>query len=290
MDPTHFSTATERMASFDLCSKALEYIRTKTDTTPKIGIICGSGLGGIGDLVVDPVQLSYKEIPGFHASSVAGHKGQLLVGKLAGIDVVLMQGRFHGYEGIPFSECAFPIRVMKLMGIEKLIVTNAAGGLNQDFKLGDFMVLQDHLPVAMWAVNNPLVGHNEEKFGPRFPAMSNAYDRDLKNLVIDTAKEIGQESTTRTGTYIMMPGPTYETIAELKMFKSFGDAVGMSTAPEVVVARHCGIKCIGISMITNICVLDYESTEAANHEEVIETAAARGKDMEALVTALVPKL
>jgi len=278
------------MATFDKVSKALEYVRTKTDISPKIGIVCGSGLGGIGDLVVDPIQLSYKDIPGFHATKVAGHKGQLLVGKLAGVDVVLMQGRFHGYEGIPLSECAFPIRVMKLMGIEKLIVTNAAGGLNQSFKLGDFMVLQDHLPVAMWAVNNPLVGHNDDQFGPRFPAMSNAYDRDLKNLVIETAKEIGQESTTRTGTYIMMPGPTYETIAELNMFKSFGDAVGMSTAPEVVVARHCGIKCIGISMITNICVMDYESHDAANHEEVMETAATRGKDMEALVTALVPKL
>jgi len=284
----HHSTI--EMASFDQCSKALDYIRTKTSISPKIGIVCGSGLGGIGDLVVDPIQFPYKEIPGFHESSVSGHKSRLLVGKLAGIDVVLMQGRFHGYEGIPYSQCAFPIRVMKLMGIEKLIVTNAAGGLNKNFKLGDFMVLNDHLPVAMWSGNNPLVGNNEEKFGPRFPAMSDAYDRELKKLVLETAKEIGQESTTQTGTYIMMPGPTYETIAELRMFSSFGDAVGMSTAPEVVVARHCGIRCMGISMITNICVLDYDSQEAANHEEVIETAAARGKDMEALVTALVPKL
>merc|ERR1719378_398658 len=180
---------------------------------------------------------------------------------------------------------------MKLMGIEKLVVTNAAGGLNENFKLGDFMVLRDHLPVAMWAGNNPLVGPNDDKFGPRFPAMSGAYDRDLIKMVQETAAEIGQAETTRIGTYVMMSGPTYETIAELKMFKTLGgDAVGMSTAPEVVVAKHCGIKCIGISMITNICVLDYDSTEAANHEEVIETAKMRGKDMEALVTALVPKL
>ena len=133
------------MATYDKVSESLSFIRTKTQSCPKIGIICGSGLGGIGDLVTDPISISYKEIPGFHVSAVSGHKSQLLVGKLAGVEVVCMQGRFHGYEGIPFSECAFPIRVMKLMGVEIMIVTNAAGGLNSEFKLGDFMVLQDHL-------------------------------------------------------------------------------------------------------------------------------------------------
>lgn len=278
-------------ASYEKCETALQYIRTKTESRPEIGIVCGSGLGGIGDLVVDPVKIPYGDIPGFHSSSVQGHAGQLVIGKINGVEVVLMQGRVHGYEGIPFSDCAFPIRVMKLMGVDKCIITNAAGGLNANFKLGDFMILRDHLPVAMWACNNPLVGPNEDKFGPRFPAMSDAYDRELAKLARDTAKEIGQEDTTQQGCYVMMPGPTYETIAELKMFRLCGgDAVGMSTAPEVVVARQAGIRCLGISMITNICVLDYDSNETANHAEVIEIANKRAKDMEALVTALLPKM
>jgi len=245
----------------------------------------------IGELVADPVKIPYGEIPGFHVSSVAGHAGQLLVGKINDIDVVLMQGRVHGYEGISFSKCAFPIRVMKLMGVDKCVITNAAGGINENFQLGDFMILRDHLPVAMWACNNPLVGPNDDKFGPRFPAMTDAYDKTLIKLAQDTAAEIGQDATTRLGCYCMMPGPTYETVAELRMFKLCGaDAVGMSTAPEVVVARQCGIKCLGISMITNICVMEYDADAHANHAEVIEVANKRAKDMEALVSALLPKM
>lgn len=277
--------------SYEGVKTALDYIKTRTQLAPKVGIICGSGLGGIGDIVENATAISYSDIPGFHKSTVVGHKGQLLFGQLNGVDVVCMQGRMHGYEGLPFTTVAFPVRVMKLIGVEKLLVTNAAGGLNSEFALGDFMLIRDHLPIAMWGGNHPLVGANDSRFGPRFPAMSDAYDRDLLKIAHTTAQEIGQQNTTREGCYAMMFGPTYETIAELRMVSAWGaDAVGMSTAPEVVVARHCGIRCIGISMITNKCVLDYDSEEKANHAEVIEIANKRARDMEQLVSAIVKKM
>jgi len=279
------------MATYENVSAAVTYIRTKTDATPKFGIICGSGLGGIGDIIENATAISYADIPGFHSSTVVGHKGQLLFGQLNGVTVICMQGRVHGYEGLSFTAVSFPIRVMKLIGVEKLIVTNAAGGLNDTYGLGDFMLIQDHLPLAMWGGNNPLVGDNDNRFGPRFPAMSDAYDRELLQQAKQVAADIGQSNTTHVGCYAMMFGPTYETIAELRMLRQMGsDAVGMSTAPEVVVARHCGIRCLGISMITNKCVMDYESTEVANHAEVIEIAGKRAKDMEEYVKALLVKI
>lgn len=278
-------------ASYEECESIVKIIREKTDLVPKIGIVCGSGLGGIGDIVEDPVSFSYADLPGFHVSAVAGHKSRLLLGKISGVTVVCMQGRFHGYEGIAYNKCAFPIRVMKLLGIEIAIVTNAAGGLDRSYKLGDFMVLKDHLPVAMWGCNNPLVGPNEPRFGPRFPAMAGAYDRELQALVKSTADEIGIGETMRNGVYAMMPGPNYESIAELKMLVGMGaNVVGMSTCPEVMVARHCGIRCIGMSMVTNVCPLDWDDNTLANHEEVIEMANKRAGDMEKLVKCLLPKL
>jgi len=278
-------------ASYEDCEALVKIIREKTQIIPKIGIVCGSGLGGIGDIVTDPVSFSYSDLPGFHVSAVPGHKSRLLLGQIAGVNVVCMQGRFHGYEGIAYNKCAFPIRVMKLLGIEFAIVTNAAGGLDRSYKLGDFMVLKDHLPVAMWSCNGPLVGPNEGKFGPRFPAMSNAYDKELQKLVKETADEIGIGESMRNGVYAMMSGPCYESIAELRMLVTMGaNVVGMSTCPEVMVAHHAGIRCIGMSMVTNVCPLDWEDDTVANHAEVIEIAKKRAVDMENLVKALLPKL
>lgn len=278
-------------ANYEDCSVAYNIIRRKTTLAPKVGIVCGSGLGSIGDIVENGVDIGYAELPGFHVSHVPGHKSKLLLGQINGIDVVCMQGRFHGYEGISYSKCAFPIRVMKLLGVEKLIVTNAAGGLNKSFELGDFMILRDHLPVALWACNNPLVGPNEAKFGPRFIPTSNAYDKSLATLVKDSAKELGLEKGIKQGCYAMMAGPNYESVAECRMLLNLGaDAVGMSTVPEVLVAHHCGIKSIGISMITNLAVTDYDSEEAANHEEVIEMAKMRAGDMVELVKKVIEKL
>lgn len=278
-------------ASYEKITTALEHIRTKTDACPKIGIVCGSGLGGIGELVTDSVAIPYKDIPGFHASSVRGHKGQLLVGKMNGVQVVCMQGRVHGYEGIPFSKVAFPIRVMKMMGVETLLTTAAAGAVNQSYKLGDFMILRDHLPLAMWACNGPLTGPNDDKFGPRFPPMSNAYSSKLIKMAQKTFKDLGQADKVQLGCYICGPGPQYETIAELRFYQTVGgDMAGMSIAAEVIVARHCDMECFGVAMATNVCSLEYDSNIIANHAEVIEVANARAKDMETFVTEFVSRI
>jgi len=278
-------------ANYESVKIAVDYIRTRSTLCPKFGIVCGSGLGGIGNLVTNSVTIKYSEIPGFHVSTVKGHKGQMLLGKLNGVDVCCLQGRVHGYEGIPFSKVAFPIRCMKLLGVETLLTTAAAGALNLEYKLGDFMILQDHLPISMWSCNNPLTGVNDDRFGPRFPSMTDAYDRHMIKTAQSVVKHLDQESTTRLGVYAQMPGPCYETVAELRMLRVLGcDVSGMSIAPEVTVARHCGIKCFGISMVTNICVQDYETKEVANHAEVIEVANRRAKDMETFFMEFIVRL
>lgn len=278
-------------ASYANVQKAVDYIRTKSDQVSKLGVICGSGLGGIGDIIEDATVIPYNTIPGFHVGTVAGHKGNLLLGKLAGVKVVCMQGRMHGYEGIPYSKCAFPIRVMKLLGMESIVITHAAGSIDQTWNLGDFMIIKDHLPFGMFAQNNPLVGPNDSEFGPRFVAMSDAYDSDYRKIAQEVAKEQEIDETVREGVVAMFSGPCYETIAELRMAKMLGcSAVGMSVVPEVVVARHCGVKVLAISMLTNICVMDYDSKEKANHEEVLEVAKVRAKTMENLIMGILPKL
>ena len=278
-------------ASYENCEKILNIIREKTNKAPKIGIVCGSGLGKIGEFITDAVYFSYADLPGFHVSKVAGHKSRLILGKLNGVEVVCMQGRFHGYEGIPYNTCAFPIRVMKLLGVEYCLVTNAAGAINKNYKLGDFMILKDHLPVAMWGCNNPLVGPNESKFGDRFFPTNNMFPRDMMDLVQECAKELGQSDTIQEGVYAMMGGPNYESIAELKALEVWGaDVAGMSTSPEVMVAHHCGIKCVGITMVTNLCVMDYDDHSTPNHAEVIEMADRRAADMVEIAKKLVVKL
>lgn len=278
-------------ASYENVKIAADYIRTKSDQICPIGIICGSGLGGIGDIITDVTTVPYKDIPGFHSGCVHGHKGNLLLGTLAGKKVVCMQGRMHGYEGIPYSKCAFPIRVMKLLGMEKIIITHAAGSLEQSWNLGDFMVLKDHLNFAMMSANSPLVGPNEDKFGPRFVPLSNAYNKDLQALAFEVAKEQGISSSVHSGVNAMFSGPCYETIAECRMAQMLGaHSVGMSVIPEVHVARHCDVQVLAISMLTNIAVVDYERNDVANHEEVLEIANKRAKTMETFVMGILEKL
>lgn len=278
-------------ASYENVKNAVDYIRKKSDQICPIGIICGSGLGGIGDIITDVTIVPYKDIPGFHAGNVHGHKGNLLLGSLGGKKVVCMQGRIHGYEGIPYSKCAFPIRVMKLLGMENIIITNAAGSVEQSWNLGDFMVLKDHINLGMMSGNSPLVGPNDDRFGPRFVPLSDAYDRDFQALSFEVARKQGIDHTVRSGVYAMLSGPCYETTAEAKMASILGaHAVGMSVAPEVQVARHCGVKVLAISMLTNIAVLDYERTDVANHDEVLEIANTRAKTMENFVIGIVAKL
>lgn len=223
-----------------------EFLAGKIPVLPKIAIILGSGLGGLADKITDSVIIPYSDIPHFKHSTVMGHKGNLICGKLGENLVLAMQGRFHYYEGYPMQEVTYPIRVMKLLGIKTLLVSNAAGGINTSFKVGDLMLIRDHINM----MPNPLIGPNNDNFGPRFPDMTRAYDRELIALMEQIAGE--KNIPLKKGVYVALTGPSYETPAEYAFYgKAGGDAVGMSTVPEVIVARHADIRVLGMSVITN---------------------------------------
>ena len=251
---------------------AAEMIRAKIKITPTVGLILGSGLGSIADSVQDAVRIETHTIPGWPRSTVEGHKGQLVIGHLDGQPVCVLQGRAHFYEGNTMAQSTFSVRVMKLLGIQTLIVTNAAGGLNVDFKAGDLMMITDHINLPGMVGFNPLMGVNDSEFGPRFPGMTVPYDRELSSLARKTAAEEG--IMLREGVYICLSGPNYETPAEVRMLRFWGaDAVGMSTAPEVVIARHAGLRVLGFSGISNMCLDSIEATTETNHAEVMDVGA-----------------
>jgi len=255
-------------ASANLYSRAenaARTIRARTAEEARIAIVLGSGLGGFAEEFNDAVSLPYQEIPGFVSSTARGHAGSLVIGKVEGVPVLAMQGRVHYYEGYSLEEVTFPIRTFKLLGIDTLILTNAAGGIDVQLSQGALMVISDHL--NLMGVN-PLRGPNDERFGPRFPDLSEVYSRQLQELVIEESRALG--ITIRRGIYAALAGPTYETPAEIHMLRAFGaDAVGMSTVPEAIVARHMGLKVLGISCITNMAAGISENP--INHEEVMET-------------------
>ena len=269
---------------YEQCEEIRQFLSNRINISPKIGIICGSGLGGLAELISDPVTIDYKDIPHFPVSTVAGHKGALVFGDLAGAPVMCMKGRIHPYEGYSLTLCTLPVRVMKLMGVQTMIVTNAAGGLNNAFNVADIMSINDHIFFPGFSGNNPLRGPNDERFGARFPPMNKCYDKKLMQIVQKSAEKLGITQYLRKGVYAMLGGPNYETVAEAKFLQNMGiDAVGMSTVHEVIVATHSGIKVMGFSLITNKVVTDYEKDEEANHAEVLEAAAQRAKDFEQLI-------
>jgi purine-nucleoside phosphorylase len=245
--------------------EAAAYIALKMgDKKPKLGLILGSGLGILGDKIENAITIPYGDIPHFPTSTVSGHKGQLVIGTLEGKEVVAMQGRFHYYEGYSMQEVTLPVRVMKQLGLETLMVTNAAGAVNTSFQPGDLMLIEDHINMMG---TNPLIGPNNE-MGPRFPDMSEAYNKDLLSHAEQCASNLNL--AVKKGVYVGYFGPSYETPAEIRMFRALGgDAVGMSTVPEVIVANHVGLKVLGISCLTNMAagILD----QPLSHDEVIET-------------------
>ncbi|MGL5692543.1 MAG: purine-nucleoside phosphorylase [Peptostreptococcaceae bacterium] len=269
---------------FDKVQESVSFINEKISVKPQIGLILGSGLGVLADEIENPVKIKYNEIPNFPVSTVEGHAGCLVIGNLEGKTVIAMQGRFHYYEGYSQQEITFPVRVMKDLGVETVVVTNAAGGANKSFKPGDLMIIKDHINLSG---SNPLMGPNENKFGPRFPDMSTAYQAKYVSLVKECAKDLDME--VQEGVYAFFSGPTYETPAEVRMAQILGaDAVGMSTAPEVIVASHCGMEVVGISCITNMAagILD----QPLDHEEVIETTQKVKSEFLSLVKAVVNRI
>lgn len=253
--------------AFEASAAAAAFVRTRTDRVPRVALILGSGLGAFADTLEDATAVPYAEIPDFHASTVVGHAGQLVVGERFGVPIVAMQGRVHAYEGLPTSAVVHPLRTMWQLGARTLIVTNAAGGVNPSYRPADLMLIRDHLNLTG---SNPLIGPNDERFGPRFPDMTESYDPALGALARASADAVGL--TLHEGVYAGLLGPTYETPAEVRMLRTLGaDAVGMSTVPEVIAARHAGMRVLGISCITNAAA--GLGDEALDHSEVTEVAA-----------------
>ncbi|QYR19970.1 purine-nucleoside phosphorylase [Paenibacillus sp. sptzw28] len=264
--------------------EAADYISARMKEKPEVGLIMGSGLGILGDYINDAVTIAYRDIPHFPVSTVEGHAGELMIGTFAGRPVVLMRGRFHMYEGYGPELTSFPVRVMKAIGVNKLVVTNAAGGINTGYEPGNLMLISDHINLTG---RSPLVGPNDSQLGLRFPDMSEAYSRRLRELARQTADKQG--FSLREGVYIGVLGPSYETPAEIRMMRIMGaDAVGMSTVAEVIAARHSGIEVLGISCISNMAagILD----QPLSHDEVMETTERVKSKFLGLIQGVVPLL
>jgi len=276
MDITNYVERVER---------SVDYIESKLKKKPKIVIVLGSGLGKIADLLEDKIIIPYSNIPGFPISTAPGHKGELVVGDLHGKTVVAMSGRFHYYEGYSMKDVTFPIRVFQLLGVEYLFITNAAGALNPEFKVGRPMVIKDHIN---FMGTNPLIGPNVDKWGPRFPDMSVPYDPNLITLARTVSRDLGIKI--HEGVYIAISGPCFETPAEMRMLRHLGaDAVGMSTVPEVIVAKHGGMKVFGLSAITDMAVPEAVK-KPLTAEEVLEVAEKTGEKMGAIIVEMVKRM
>ena len=265
-------------------AQALEFIHTKTDTKPKIGIILGTGLGGLVKEIKKEVVIDYANIPHFPVSTVESHHGKLIFGTLAGKKIVAMQGRFHLYEGYDLKQVTFPVRVMKFLGVKNILISNAAGALNTLFRKGDVMIISDHINLLG---DNPLIGPNDDKLGPRFPDMSEAYNKELIALAEQAALDL--KIRVQKGVYVAMQGPNLETKAEYRFLRTIGaDAVGMSTIPEVIVAVHMGMKVLGFSIFTDECFPD--ALKPALLEEILKIATKAEPKMTAIMKEVVKRM
>jgi len=270
-----------------------DFILSKISITPVIGIICGSGLGELAELVSVSLVLPYSSIPGFPVSTAPGHQGQLVFGILSGARVVLMQGRLHVYEGHPLWRCTMPVRILRMVGVTQLIVTNAVGGLNPAYKVGDIMLVKDHINMFGLAAESPLRGPNDESFGPRFFPINDLYSKRARSIARAAAEEVGISHTVHEGVLSISGGPNYESVGELKMFSMLGvDCIGMSSIPESLVAHHCGMTVLAFCLVTNQCCLDINShtSAAPDHQEVLDAAEMKKHDLKNFVTVLVEKL
>ncbi len=270
---------------FERCEKLANFIKEKSQNyNPKIAVVLGSGLGPFADSLKDSISISYDEIPDFPKTTVKGHQGRIVIGKINNTDTLVWQGRFHYYEGHSFDTVTLPIKISKLFGIEKMILTNAAGGINTSYVPADLVYIKDHLNLTG---NSPLIGKNDERFGPRFPDLSQAYSKKLNQLIIESAKEVSIE--VKDGVYAGVLGPAYETPAEIHMLKTLGaDLVGMSTVPEAIVANHIGLELCAISCVTNMAA--GISSEKLNHDDVKDVAQLAMNKFSSLLTKLIERL
>jgi len=265
-------------------TEALDFIRTKTNMFPEIGIILGTGLGALAKEIDSEIIIDYKDIPHFPLSTVESHEGKLIFGKLGGKKVVAMQGRFHYYEGYTMKQITFPVRVMKALGIKVLCVSNIAGGMNPNYRRGDIMIINDHINMLG---DNPLIGRNDDDLGPRFPDMSEPYNKELIRLAEQIAME--ERIKVHAGVYLAVPGPNLETRAEYRMFRNFGaDVVGMSTVPEVIVAIHSGLKVFGMTVISDECFPDF--LQPVSVDEIIKAAMEAEPKLTLIMKKLIERI
>jgi purine-nucleoside phosphorylase len=280
----------EKQYTFEEIETIAKYLKNKIKIVPKVGIICGSGLGSLGDAVTNATKFEYKDIPNFPVSTVMGHAGRLLFGHIGTTPVVCMQGRFHFYEGYSLSVCTMPVRMMKLLGVTILVVSNAAGGINPSYRTGQIMLIKDQINFLGLAGLNPLRGPNDERFGDRFVAMNDVFDPEINKLANSVGEMTGLKEI-QEGVYASVGGPTYETVAEVNLMRVLGvDAVGMSTVHETVVAKHCGLKVFAFSLITNECVASYSSKETPDGEEVLQVAKENEGKLKGFVEKMIPHL
>jgi purine-nucleoside phosphorylase len=271
-------------SEFSRANGSAKFILTKSPLRPRIALVLGSGLGAFADEFAGAARIPYAKIPHFPRSTAIGHAGQLVIGKVDTVAVAAMQGRVHLYEGYSAKEVAFPVRVFHRMGVKAIILTNAAGGVNANYSRGCLVTLRDHINLQ---AANPLIGPNDDRFGPRFPDMTQAYDREFRRFVAEAGKKL--ELNLHEGVYLALAGPNYETPAEIHAFRTLGaDLVGMSTVPEVIVARHSGIRVLGISCVTNMAA--GITGEPLTAEEVFETAARVKHQFIALLRAVIPRI
>jgi purine-nucleoside phosphorylase len=279
----------EKFFSFEEFNQAASYVKNKTNHKPTIGLVLGSGLGSLAKEVLDADRIPYGDIPHWPVSTVSGHAGELVIGKLANKTVLIMRGRTHFYEGYSIQQITLPIRVMQLIGIRTVMLTNAAGGLRQDFKAGDLMLISDHINMIGMGGTNPLRGPNDERLGPRFPDMSHIYDPELRAIAARVA--IKNQIPIKEGIYIGLAGPSFESPADLRFLHLIGaNAVGMSTVPEAITARHGGLRVLGISGITNIPAKEPSNRVMSTHEEVLETGKLIGPRMLTVIRGVLESI
>ncbi|VDP77784.1 unnamed protein product [Echinostoma caproni] len=266
-------------------------IRAQTDVQPQVAIVCGSGLGGLAKSVEKAITIPYSSIKDFPQTTVSGHNGNFIFGQLKSKSIVIMQGRLHQYEGFTHDQMVLPMRVLKQLGVSIVLLTNAAGGLKEKLNVGDLVVLNDHISLSGLGTGNVLIGPNNESLGPRFPATTDAYDEELRKILLSKAKQLGIDDCVHEGVYFHVMGPTYTTNAECRMMLNMGaDVVGMSTVPEVFVARHCGLRVAAVSLVSDNCNPDRKDATALTHEEVLKAANQHATKLEQLCVEFVSVL
>lgn len=280
--------ASQHESDIDICAG---YVLSRTDYRPKIGIVAGVGISGFTKVLVDKEVIQYEDIPGFPQPITSGPSGELYLGKCCEKEVVIFEGRFFFHEGYDPTTCAMTVRMLKRMGVEVIITTGVCGALNETYRAGDLVVVKDQLNFPGFACENPMRGYKDDKTGKRFVAMSDAFNADLRKLALSAAKEVGFGDMVHEGIYALIPGPTYETNAEARMIRMLGaDVCGMSMCHEVIVARHCEMRVLGISLVTNMIVLEYEDPRAVTHGEVLRTGNSRRAEMRKFLSKIIQKI